>query len=235
MQKIMSQLTVLTKSVTDLHSIISEQNEKIDECTRKIDDLQKDNRKVSEFETKFQTINADLYHEYKMRAEREKNVILQGIPECSNYEEIVTEIINTVTAPKVIGIMKKMRLGKLRDNKPRLIKIVFKSHEDALLVLRNKSKLPVNQYPQIKMKNDLTPLQMQENAAIFKEFTSRKAAGESISIKYIYNQPRIVPVSEQRQNTSDRPKRERDRGSNSSPEQNIPKHSKLNSTHQKNY
>lgn len=228
-QTILQQLSVLNQNVTDIRGMLVAQNEKLVSCVSNVERLQKDNEllqeKVKNLETQLSNTESPelVYNEVRSRLEREKNVIIIGVDENPSHVETIRQILNTMASPNTINIQRVSRIGKPNNNKARPIKVELATKEEALLILRNKRKIPNEPYPNIKFKNDRTPKQIAELSRLYRELAQRKEAGENVIIKYINNQPRIV---ETYQLPSDQNKRLREE--DDSPKMNQPKQNKKN-------
>lgn len=199
-QLITDQLSGLAESVKDIHKILLDQNKKIDSCMTTITILQKENSfmqtRISELEKQVKPLNSmELYCEFKSRIDREKNVIMYGVDEILDLEVAVKDILQLTLNQANVSFKKFYRIGKAQNrSNPRPVKIEFSSKESALLVLRNKDKLPKVKYPNVKVANDYTPRQKEELSLVFQELDNRKAKGENIKIKFINGHPQIVPI-----------------------------------------
>lgn len=143
----------------------------------------------------------NLILELKERSEREKNIIMVGIPEQNekNYRIRQTKDIEEflkVTVPIIENCpkpIKSIRLGKYLPGKNRPLKIIFDNNETPKLVLRNKSKFPTH----LKIYSDQTPSQNQYLQSIKEELRKRSESGEKdLTIKYIKGTPRIVEMKQ---------------------------------------
>ncbi|KAJ8913781.1 hypothetical protein NQ315_002687 [Exocentrus adspersus] len=91
-------------------------------------------------------------------------------------------------------ILNVSRLGKINSKNPRPLKVEFASHNEAFLVLRQKSNFPLRKFPSIKIKNDYTPTQRDELTKLYAELNRRKTNGENLRIKFSFGSPSIVPA-----------------------------------------
>jgi hypothetical protein len=133
--------------------------------------------------------------ERKLRA---KNVILYNIPECqSNSSTVriaedltkVKSAIQDTNTDLVVEEVKVYRLGVLKENKVRPIKIEFKDASLAREILAKRVKFRNG----VKANNDLTFLQRNQLMDLRKELETRISAGETnITIKYINSVPKII-------------------------------------------
>lgn len=144
-------------------------------------------------------INEEIMQELKERKKRENNVIVFGISEqtATSTEERVAkdeaEVFNTtsIVSKDIPKPTKILRIGKYKPEKTRRIKVCFDKPEPAMVLLRNKAKLP----PNIKIFSDHTPAQQKHFLAEKDELTRRKNNGEDdITIKYINGIPNIVKI-----------------------------------------
>ena len=85
-----------------------------------------------------------------------------------------------------------VRIGRAVGNRPRLLRIKFKSVEMARTVLRKKSSLSKSKYKQVIVRDDKTPRQLKHLQELREELRCRNAHGNKYTIKYIHNIPQIV-------------------------------------------
>lgn len=142
-------------------------------------------------------VNEQVFSEIQDRNKRRNNVIMAGILEqsASDVQERfskdesdvlrITACINE-NIPKPSKIY---RIGKYNAGKIRRIKVCYDNPEPAMLLLRNRGKLPEN----IKIYSDLTPAQQKYFQAIKDELASRTKNGETdLTIKYVNGVPSII-------------------------------------------
>ncbi|CAG9824363.1 unnamed protein product [Phaedon cochleariae] len=225
---ITTQLAQLSNGINDIRSILLLQNEKLESCIVKVNTLESEQSsiqsKLSEIDKKVNSLDsAELFGELRMRLEREKNIIMYGIEETVDTNEAVTAIINKTVSPALLKINRITRLGQPTRDKVRPVKVEFYNSDDALKVLRKKSKSPLNEYTHLKVKNDYTPRQRNEISLAYKELEQRKNSGEKIVLKFMNGQPQVVSASTKRP-----------RSAESSPIQNIQKINKMDTVHSKN-
>ncbi|KAJ3661635.1 hypothetical protein Zmor_006023 [Zophobas morio] len=164
-------------------------------------------QQVEQLTMKYDQLNKNIFNEDSVtnelqdRLNRAKNVIVYTVPESKSKEtnvriqqdstaisKIITEDLElSVNAKKVI------RLGKVVDSsKPRPIKIVCKDADDALDLLRNRGKCLNN----IKLNNDLTPMQREKLKTLRNQLEERKSKGEkNLTLKYIKGVPTITTLT----------------------------------------
>lgn len=205
--EILARLNALSNKVDDIHQLLAVHGEKIEKCAENITTLQQENVelhiKVSALESKIEKQVANAYEEMKMRIEREKNVIIWGVPE-GGTDAKVEEIIETLVKPSTVNFTGCFRLGKPHPKRTRPIKVEFKDKNDATLVLRNRKKAPTEIYPNLKIKNDRTPTQIKELSALYKEVEIRNNNGENVIIRYFNGIPKITVTERKSGNKRDR-------------------------------
>lgn len=144
--------------------------------------------------------NETLINELRDRNQREKHVIIAGIPEqiAINAEEgtfkdedKIIQLISTIN-PNLPKPLKVFRIGKFNPGKNRRIKVCYETNTTAKFLLRNKSKFP----EAIKIYSDLTPAQQKYLNCVKDELARRQTSGESdITIKYIRGIPTIIKIN----------------------------------------
>lgn len=156
----------------------------------------------------FQTMNSyskiildeSLIREISDRQEREKNVIITGVPEqtCQSADErirkdeldimeITRSICNDIPKPTKI-----VRLGKYNPSKNRRLKVCYNTKETAKQLLRNKTNLPDN----IKIFSDQTVAQQKYLKSLKEELSRLTNEGQKdLTIKYINGIPTIIKLT----------------------------------------
>ncbi|KAG5888695.1 hypothetical protein JTB14_026263 [Gonioctena quinquepunctata] len=71
------------------------------------------------------------------------------------------------------------------------VKVELSNKKDAVAAMKQKHKLSAR-FPEVKIKLNKTPKELDEVAAIYKELNERKAEGEMLEVRYIKNKPQIV-------------------------------------------
>ncbi|CAG5027970.1 unnamed protein product [Parnassius apollo] len=133
------------------------------------------------------------------RTKRANNIIIYDVPESTSDKplqrqehdkEECRKIITCVSKKVSCDNVKLFRLGKFQAGAPpRPIKVVMKSKNDAIEILRNKTKLdkPSN------IKSDQTAMQREYLKYLCDELENRTNNGEQgLTIKYIQGQPKII-------------------------------------------
>ena len=95
---------------------------------------------------------------------RVSNVILRNVPEdpeCFNVT-IANDKLDLIDPKEIVSPDNVVRLGKIgrNNNRPRLLKLKFRSPEVARLVLRKKSVLSKTKYSRIMIRDDKTPMHL---------------------------------------------------------------------------
>lgn len=144
--------------------------------------------------------NEQLIREIQDRRDREKNIIIVGLPEQNSetseerYSKDETEVmrITSLLDDDIPKPIKVIRIGKYNPAKDRRIKVCYDKLGPAKQLLRHKSKLPEN----IKIFSDQTPAQQKYLQTLKEELTRRSNEGESdLTIKYINGMPKIIKTS----------------------------------------
>lgn len=192
----------IKKKVTQLESQMSINESKIksiESCinTNSISDLST----LSSTAQNTLYLNEKIIQEVQQRNEREKNIIIIGLPEQTmrTAEERISkdklDILNITRLiyPDIPIPTKIMRIGKYNPTKSRKIKVCYTAQEYAKQLLRNKNKLPGN----IKIYSDQTPAQQNYLQNLKAELARRTNDGESdLTIKYIKGTPTIVNITQ---------------------------------------
>ncbi|KAG5888541.1 hypothetical protein JTB14_000965 [Gonioctena quinquepunctata] len=97
-----------------------------------------------------------------------------GLEDSLDTTKVVEEVLNTISAPGTIYIMKTARLGFPKEGRARTVKV----------------ELPDTDM----VKCDRTPKQYEELATLYTTLAARKAAGENVAIKYRNNCPEIDTI-----------------------------------------
>lgn len=142
-------------------------------------------------------LNEELIREVQERSDRERNIIILGLPEqttpnakdrLSKDTADVIKITHSI-APDVPNPLKVIRIGKYCDTKIRKVKVYYESKSSAKQLLRNRENLSKG----IKIYSDQTPNQQIYLQNLKEEMTRRNNEGEEdLTIKYIKGIPKIV-------------------------------------------
>lgn len=194
--------SAITMDQNNIKGCITELSDKISIHEHKLTSLESDLKTLqasstTPSETLHLQSSEQAIYELRERLNREKNIILTGLPEHRTSDSLESrkkdemEIMAILTAifrdcPKPTKIF---RLGKYAPDKNRRIKVCFQESQTAKFLLRNKSKLP----EKIKMFSDQTPSQQKYFNEIKNELARRQDNGEiHLSIKYVKGVPTIV-------------------------------------------
>lgn len=150
--------------------------------------------------TDSQVLSEQSIQELHNRYNREKNVLLVGIPEPKSLNMEERSAIDEAEVLRIISSIstdtpkptKVFRIGKQNPGKNRSIKVCFSERAPAKELLKNKSRLPAG----IKIYSDQTPAQQKYLKTLKEELQRREAAGENdLTIKYISGTPTIVKTA----------------------------------------
>jgi hypothetical protein len=194
------------KLIEDQHNLKTElnlvktqcaQNEIGIKCLRNDMDIVKSSQPSSSQSQNF-PVYEKVLTELQDRTQRQKNIIIVGIPELTvenktdklNYDtNEVLKIIQTIdtNCPEPLKIF---RIGKLNADKPnRPIKACFETENIALNILRKKGNIKT----EIKIFSDQTRNQQHYLKCLREELSQRQRNGEeNLFIKYIKGNPTIV-------------------------------------------
>lgn len=209
--EVKTQVNEIKKSTT---GIVKEQMDFKTDLTRLEKLVSLGENKLNSLESSFKTLNVtsqttastvehqlrsseQLIREVQERHNREKNIIVVGLPEqtSSNVEERTAKDeadvlkITSIISNEIPKPIKIFRIGKFNPERNRSIKACYESHGPAKQLLRNKAKLP--EY--IKIFSDQTPSQQKYLKSLQDELKCREKNGESgLTIKYINGTPTII-------------------------------------------
>lgn len=135
--------------------------------------------------------NEQVIRELQDRRNREKNIVLVGLPEQISASADETEVLKITSSidPNIQKPVRMFRIGKYNPQKSRSIKVCFDSPIPAKILLRNRDKIP----EKLKIFSDQTPAQQKYLTKLKEQLASRKRNGEDdLTIKYINGTPTIV-------------------------------------------
>ncbi|CAG9812846.1 unnamed protein product [Phaedon cochleariae] len=187
-------ISMCNTKIHDLTQLVTSQSATINACVSDIEGLRKDSQelqdKISTLEAKVSVPNfsaEDMYMEIAERSKREANVIICGLNESRTDQVEAQAIIDKIAPGNNITISSILRLGKPRsDQKSRPLRVTLSSPANALLILKNKSKLPSTPPNNVYIKADNTPMQSKYFKEVKAELDRRIQAGENdITIKYM--------------------------------------------------
>lgn len=141
-----------------------------------------------------------LIREVQDRTEREKNVIVVGLPEqnalsaAERLSKDKADIINITRSiiQDIPNPTKVIRIGKYNATKCRRVKVIYDIPGPAKQLLRSRDKLPQN----IQIYSDQTPTQQKYLQSLKEELARRLDKGETdLTIKYIGGTPKIIKTN----------------------------------------
>ncbi|CAG9822036.1 unnamed protein product [Phaedon cochleariae] len=185
LKMVMDQLANLTQSSNDLRGLIVSQSDKLDNCLKSIETLEQDNLeihgKIASLENKLQVSlepYGNIYQDINMHMNRARNIIVCGLEETEeNDQETIKIMVQNITHPEIVSVKNVSWLGKPQTNRIRPLKVALASPDEAVSVLKNKLKISKNTFPNVKIKNDVTPLQQQELKQLYSELNDRRSKG----------------------------------------------------------
>ncbi|CAH0404875.1 unnamed protein product [Chilo suppressalis] len=194
----------LTHKANKITSEVQEIKSEYAKTKEKVNVLEKDlfhikNRQNSEqhFPDSLISNHESLLSELKDHNEREKNIIMVGIPEKNDKNYSARREYDDEMVMKTLELLhancskpnKCIRLGKYNSSKDRALKLCFDNTEIPKQLLRNKSKLSDN----IKLYSERTPSQKTYLQSIREELKRREENGENkLIIKYVKGIPKIL-------------------------------------------
>lgn len=201
---IMRQLSAVTSSVEKLSDLVAAQSTAISNCLSEIAALRHENvdlrTKVDDLEMKINSLDSDnIQIEILDRIRRKNNIVIMGVPETSRglENDDIQRLIDSLVPGVSANLKTCFRIGKTpkpeNTGNPRPIKVVFKSEDDSLSILKNKKKIDTNEFQGISIKADLTFAQLSHLSSLREEMKKRQHQGEqNLTIKYVKNIPQII-------------------------------------------
>lgn len=148
--------------------------------------------------------------ELEERKKRANNLIIINVPESSKLNQIekiqddkiqITNILNKIDSNIEINSINTLRLGSMRPDKPRPVKVILKNSTEAINILRRKNFYLTNST--VKIFSDQTPNQRKFLSDLRQELETRIKGGEvGLTIKYMNNKPTIIRSTSKNSNTS---------------------------------
>lgn len=194
---------------SDVMKSIGNCTDVLEELRTKITLLEEENKKLKDHieSLKNNKSNAgmeygyeDVIEEIEERQKRANNILISNVKESNSIsrenrlEDDKVKVKDILQGVEVdLTDIKVFRMGKYLPSKSRLIKVVFKKREDAVMVLKNKNKIKV---PSIQIFGDQTNKQRQYFQKIKSQLEEIKSNGDnSKTIKFVNNVPKIVARS----------------------------------------
>lgn len=196
-----------SQRIDKLNELVATQSQLIQSCANDICDLRKENanlkQRIDALENKDTNPSDDnlydIQNEISQRINREKNILIMGLTESNSQEDLTKTktIIDSIIQGHSPNINVCFRVGKPKESqgKPRPLKVCFNNSENAVAVLKNKSKLANTAYSSLYFTSDSTFTQRRYLENLRKELQQRKENGEEqLTIKYVNKVPKIVPI-----------------------------------------
>jgi hypothetical protein len=168
----------LEKSFASLTSKQCANEEKIVNLSNQIDEMK-------------QTVGNDLYDEMYQRMRRSKNIIISGVPEHLNGDvkerqnkdlEFVHNLLQVLKVNPSYS-EKVTRIGKIKNNSNRLIRVNLDDNEITSEILKNaKSLRSLKEFKDVFVNPDRTPLQQQQFVDLRRQLKARRELGEDVVI-----------------------------------------------------
>ena len=182
-----------TKIVSSLRSEIDNLSATMSMILTKVKDIEIKNNSLEERCTKLELDQANLLMELEERDRRRQNVIISGLPEkldgsVTERKEWDTQQVNELFQNLIDFnenvIKSTFRLGNASSARPRLLKVVCRDVDiKRELIIKAKTLRTLQDYDNVYLNTDLTPLQQRENKKLRDELKRRKALGEDVFIR----------------------------------------------------
>lgn len=135
----------------------------------------------------------DILDEFENRDRRKTNLIISGLPEredmnADERKQLDLSTVNSLfsaldgfTNDVVSGVH---RIGMINPSRPRLLKVICVDTESKRRILsKSKNLRNMQQYKNIYVNPDLTPLQQAQNKQLREELHRRRSQGENVMIR----------------------------------------------------
>lgn len=206
-EEIMKQFSLLNVAVMDCNNKIAESHqmfvkheEMLESCNREISSLRDENTelrgRIASFQGQLDSFSSgDVFAEVKERIERERNVMVVGVPESidDNHDtKFINEVFSTLVNMPGNGILSVVRVGKQVASSPRLLKVSLSTMDLKRDLLRNRSRLRGGRFKNVFIKPDLSRQQLVKLKHLRGELRNRRARGEiNVTIMYRNGEPMI--------------------------------------------
>lgn len=134
-----------------------------------------------------------IVNELQERQKRATNIMIYNMPENTSDFEEVKKITREATNNVVIEVVSVTRVGKANKNGARPLKVVYRTSNDAMMVIRKRKS--VGRARKIFIDVDMTALQRKNIKKLQEELQDRKAKGENVVIKYSNGTPAILSLN----------------------------------------
>ena len=166
-----------TKILSSLRSEIDNLSAKMTTILAKVEDIEMKNKNLEERCTNLELGQANLLTELEERDRRKPNVIISGLPEKldgsvserkewdkQQTNDLFRHLIDSSEDLENDPIKSSFRLGNTSSRKPRLLKVVCRDVDIKGEIIRKAKTLRnLQEYDNVYLNNDLTPLQQREN------------------------------------------------------------------------
>lgn len=177
-------------STTELRKVQERQSNDIKELKADLVKVQRQNDKFASFS---EALPCAILQEVDDRKRRENNVILRGIKEqlTGSVEERkahdrkeIEKVFDFLEIPiHSIHVSETARIGRLRGDGMRPIRIKFCNFSGKIAALRNSASLRFSDpFKSIYLNPDYTPSQQSDRKKLHEELRSRRSAGEEVKI-----------------------------------------------------
>lgn len=183
----MQLLTLHTQQITECQTVIGELRAENAVLKDRLDCLE--NRMTSG------ASSPPTFAEISKRLEREKNLIIKGVPEgdSGDIQQICSDILKSLSPRTDAEIVSLDRIGKLSSNHPRLIKVVLSNIRTKYAILGNRKRLDRARFPNVDVLNDLTPLQAGMLRDAWEQVRLRRNNGEAdLFVRFVDGQPCVT-------------------------------------------
>lgn len=148
----------------------------------------------------------DLIAEVEDRRHRERNVVFYNVDESETSDEDVTKLDSIFELMGLSGDyqacnVRIFRLGSAKvQGKVRPLKVVLRSVDDVISVLRKSSRLKgFTGEKKIFISRDLSKRQVHMKNKILREYRLRKSNGENVKLQYVNGLPKIAEQKNRKQ------------------------------------
>jgi len=211
---IKSQIAVINTSLTALEPRINNIEDKVIAVESDIADFKEqidsNAAKIRLLESRSEPSDAgleDVIAEMKERSLRSKNVMVFGLPESSKAKveeraavdrNAIQELFSFIESDFDVKLYKSFRVGKLRNDKPRPMKVILDSEAHVVKLLKASSNIVMEDISadltNVRLSRDRTKKQIEHLDALRVELASRqRAGGTELTIKFVNGLPKIVP------------------------------------------
>lgn len=190
-----------TKSLEDLFNLMLEFKTKLENVEQRLANIETSiPMNIDNNSENFEV----LVSEAMERIERSKNIIISGINENeSDIFENSIQVVKAICPTLENNIVHVQRIGKVLNNRPRLVKILFNNKQAAVNILKNKTKLLSTKFKNLRIHGDETKLQRDYLNKLRQKLQERSNAGETnLTIKYIKGKPTILSTSDRTETES---------------------------------